>query len=104
MKTRLQYIIQGQQDAKEAIREKGRQKLEEDSAKAEEFRGMLEDLYGQVLAVQEEVDMAKSEGTNVTKAKGRIDRADTLYKEAQASFDKWSTAPSSRRSLLHRIW
>jgi outer membrane lipoprotein SlyB len=84
----LQYIIQGQQEAKEAIREKGRQKLEEDSAKSEEFRGMLENLYGQVLAVQEEVDMAKSEGTNTTKAKGRIDRADALYKEAQASFDK----------------
>ena len=32
--------------------------------------------------------MAKSEGTNVTKAKGRIDRAESLYKEAQASFDK----------------
>jgi outer membrane lipoprotein SlyB len=84
----LQYIIQGQQQATEAIREKGRQKLEEDSAKAQEFRCMIEDLYGQVLAVQEEVDMAKCEGTNVTKAKGRIDRADALFKEAQASFDK----------------
>jgi hypothetical protein len=84
----LQYIIQGQQEAKEAIREKGRQKLEEDNAKAEEFRGMLEDLYGQVLAVQEEVEMAKSEGTNVTKPRGRIDRAENLYKEAQASFVK----------------
>jgi len=51
----LQYIIQGQAKAKEAIREKGRQKLVEDSAKAEKFRSMLEDLYGQVLAVQEEV-------------------------------------------------
>jgi len=84
----LQYIIQGQAEAQEAIREKGRQKLEGDSAKADEFRGMLEDLYGQVLAMQEEVDMAKCEGTSVTKAKGRIDRADSLYKEAQASFDK----------------
>ena len=84
----LQYIIQGQAEVKEAICERGRQKFEEDSAKAEEFCSMLEDLYGQVLAVQEEVDMAKCEGTNVTKAKGRIDRADSLYKEAQASFDK----------------
>ncbi|MFY9799941.1 MAG: hypothetical protein WAK10_01695 [Methanoregula sp.] len=84
----LQYIIQGQTEAKEAIRERGRQKIEEDSAKEEEYRGMLEDLYGQVLAVQEEVDMAKCEGSNVTKAKGRIDRADSLYKEAQASFEK----------------
>jgi len=84
----LQYIIQGQLEAKETIRERGRQKLEEDSAKAEEHRGMLEDLCGQVLAVQEEIDMAKCEGVNVVKAKGRIDRADSLYKEAQASFDK----------------
>lgn len=84
----LQDIIQGQEEAKEAIREKGRQKLEEDSQKSEEFRSLLEELYGQVLAVQEEIDMAKSEGTNVTKAKGRIDRAENLYKEAQASFDK----------------
>ena len=49
---------------------------------------MLEDLYGQVLAVQEEVDMAKCEGANVTKAKGRIDRAESLYKEAQILFEK----------------
>jgi outer membrane lipoprotein SlyB len=84
----LQYIIQGQAEAKEAVRERGQQKLEEDSAKAEEFRGMLEDLCGQVLAVQEEVEMAKCEGTNVIKARGRIDRADNLYKEAQVSFDK----------------
>jgi predicted lipid-binding transport protein (Tim44 family) len=49
---------------------------------------LLEDLYGGVLALQEEIEMAKSEGSDVTKAKGRIDRADALYKEAQASFDK----------------
>jgi hypothetical protein len=84
----LQYIIQGQAEAKEVIRERGWQKLEKDSAKAEEFRSMLEDLFGQVLAVQEEADMATCDGTNITKAKGRIDRADSLYKEAQASFDK----------------
>jgi len=84
----LQSIIRGQEQAKAAVREKGRQKLEQDSAKANEFRGLLEDLYGRVLALQEEIEMAKSEGSDVTKAKGRIDRADALYKEAQASFDK----------------
>jgi outer membrane lipoprotein SlyB len=84
----LQYIIQGQEQARETVREKGRQKLEEDIQKAEEYRGMLEELYGRVLAVQEEIEMAKSEGANVTKPKGRIDRAENLYKEAQASFDK----------------
>lgn len=80
----LQSIIRGQEQA----REQGRQKLAQDDAKAEQYRSMLENLYGQVLAVQEEVEMAKSEGADVTKAKGRIDRADVLYKEAQASFDK----------------
>lgn len=84
----LQNILQGQEQAKEQLREKGRQKLAEDSAKTDEFRSMLEDLYGQILAVQEEIEMAKSEGTNITKPKGRIDRADSLYREAQASFDK----------------
>jgi outer membrane lipoprotein SlyB len=84
----LQNIIQGQEQARSEVRERGRQKIDEDNSKAEEFRSMLEDLYGQVLAIQEEVEMAKSEGANVTKAKGRIDRADSLYKEAQASFDK----------------
>jgi outer membrane lipoprotein SlyB len=84
----LLEILQAQQEAKEAMREKGRQKLEEDSLKADEFRSMLEDLYGQVLAVQEEIEMAKSEGTNVSKPKSRIDRAENLYKEAQAAFDK----------------
>jgi outer membrane lipoprotein SlyB len=83
----LQSILQGQEEAKQEARERGRQRIEEDAVKAEEYREMLEDLYGQVLAVQEEVEMAQSEGTNVTKAKGRIDRAEALYTEAQASFD-----------------
>jgi hypothetical protein len=84
----LQDILEGQEEAKAALRERGRQKMEEENEKAGEYREMLEDLYGQVLAVQEEIDMAKSEGTDVTKAKGRIDRAENLYKEAQAAFDK----------------
>ncbi len=84
----LQDIIQGQEQAKQEARERSRQKIDEDNSKADEYRSMLEDLYGQVLALQEEIEMARSEGTNVTKPKGRIDRAESLYKEAQASFDK----------------
>jgi len=84
----LQNILEGQEQAKSEARERGRQKIAEDNEKADEYRSMLEDLYGPVLAVQEEVEMAQSEGTNVTRAKGRIDRAENLYKEAQASFDK----------------
>jgi hypothetical protein len=61
----LQYIIQAEAEAKETIREPGRQKLEEDSARAEEYRGMLDDLFGQVPALEEEIDMAKCEGVNI---------------------------------------
>lgn len=49
---------------------------------------LLEDPCGQVLAVQEEIQMAKREDTNISKPKGRIDRAENLYKEAQVSFDR----------------
>lgn len=84
----LQSIIRGQEAAKEALRNKGKQQLAADTAKAGEYQRLLEDLYGQVLAVQEEIAMAGSEGANVTKPKGRIDRAEVLYKEAQADFEK----------------
>lgn len=89
----LREILEGQEQAREEARERGRQRIEEDNEKTEEYREMLEDLYGQVLATQEEIDMANSEGTNVTKAKGRVDRAESLYKEAQASFDKKEYSP-----------
>jgi outer membrane lipoprotein SlyB len=84
----LQSIIRGQEQARSQARDQGRQKIEQEDAKAREYSSLLETLYGKVLAVQEEVEMAKSEGADVTKAKGRIDRADALYKEAQASLDK----------------
>jgi len=84
----LQYIIQGQEEARKSREEAGRQKSGEEQAKAEEYRQALEDLYGQILSMQEELDLAKSEGTNITKPKARIDRAEALYREAQASLEK----------------
>ena len=41
----LQGIIERQQEAKEVIRERGRQKPEADSSKAEKIQEMLEDLF-----------------------------------------------------------
>lgn len=84
----LQNILQGQEQAREATREKSREKIAEESGKAEEYRSLLEDLYGQILSVQEEIELAKGEGGAVAKPKARIDRANTLYLEAQAAFDK----------------
>jgi len=84
----LQEILQGQADAQEALRERAREKMAGEAEKTEEYRALLEDLYGQILAVQEEVELVKSEGGNAARPKARIDRAESLYKEAQAAFEK----------------
>lgn len=84
----LQTIIQGQAEAQNALKERAREKMAEEAGKAEEYRSMLEDLYGQILSVQEEIEVAKAEGGTITKPKVRIDRAEALYKEAQAALDK----------------
>jgi outer membrane lipoprotein SlyB len=84
----LLSILQGQESAREATREKAREKIEEEAQITEEYRALLEDLYGQILAIQEELEVAKSEGAKIEKSKARFDRAEKLYKEAQAAFDK----------------
>jgi predicted lipid-binding transport protein (Tim44 family) len=84
----LQNIIQGHAEAQNALKERAREKMAEEAGKAEEYRAMLEDVYGQILSVQEEIEVAKSEGGTITKPKARIDRAEALYKEAQSAFDK----------------
>jgi outer membrane lipoprotein SlyB len=81
----LQSILEGQEEAREALRERGRQKREEDLAKTEELRELLEELYGDLLAVQEEVELAATEGQDVRKSRARTDRAETLYQEAEAA-------------------
>jgi outer membrane lipoprotein SlyB len=84
----LQSILQGQESAREATREKAREKLEEETQISEEYRALLEELYGQILAIQEELEVAKSEGAKIEKSKARFDRAEKLFQEAQAAFDK----------------
>jgi outer membrane lipoprotein SlyB len=84
----LHYIIQGQAEAQNALKERAREKMAEDAGKSEEYRALLEDLYGRILSVQEEVELAKREGGKIAKPKARIDRAEALYKEAQAAFEK----------------
>ena len=84
----LQAIIAGQEEAREALRERGRQKREEDLARTEEFRELLEELYGDLLAVQEEVELAAVEGQDVKKPRTRTDRAEVLYGEAEAALEE----------------
>lgn len=83
----LQAILEGQAEAREALRERGRQKREEDEARIEELREHLEELYGDLLAVQEEIELLDAEGLDVRKPRSRIDRAETLYGEAEAALE-----------------
>jgi len=88
VETELSDILRDQEQAREATQEKAREKMEEDAGAAEEYRALLEELYGQILAIQEELDVAKDEGAKIEKPKARLDRAEKLYREAQAAFDK----------------
>jgi len=83
----LQAILEGQAEAREALRERGRQKREEDEARIEELREHLEELYGDLLAVQEEIELLDAEGLDIRKPRSRIDRAETLYGEAEAALE-----------------
>ncbi len=83
----LQSILEGQEEVRESLRERGRQKREEDAARTEELRELLDELYGDLLAVQEEVELAAAEGRDVKKPRARTDRAETLYHEAEAALE-----------------
>ncbi len=83
----LQYIRQGQDSAKEALREKARAKREEADGKIADLRNDLEDVYGDALALGEELELLAEEGQTVTRAKARVERAERLYAEADAAIE-----------------
>ncbi len=83
----LQYIQQGQDSAKEALKEKARARREEEDGKIADLRNELEDVYGDALALGEELEMLAEEGQTVTKSKARVERAQRLYAEADAAIE-----------------
>jgi hypothetical protein len=87
----LQYIMQGQAAAVSASQDEARRRADEkreaESQQAQEFLSQLEGLYGEVLTLREEVDMAASDGKDVNAAKKRVDRAEQLYHEAVSSYE-----------------
>jgi hypothetical protein len=88
----LQYIMQGQAAAVSASQDeahqKAREKQEAQTQQEQEVSAQLEELYGEVLTLREEVDMAESDGKDVKSARKRVDRAEQLYKEAQSASEK----------------
>ena len=83
----LQYIQQGQDAARDALREKARAKREESESRVADLRNDLEDVYGDALALAEELELLAEEGQSIGKAKARVDRAQKLYEEADAAIE-----------------
>lgn len=81
----LQYLQQGQDSAKEALKERARAKRDEEDGRIADLRNELEDVYGDVLALGEELELLADEGQTVGKAKARVERAQRLYEEADAA-------------------
>ncbi len=83
----LQYIMQGQDAARDALKEKAQARREEEGGRIADLRNELEDVYGDALALGEEIELLAEEGQSVTKAKARVDRAQKLYAEADAAIE-----------------
>lgn len=83
----LQYIQQGQDSARDALKDKARAKREEADSRVADLRNELEDVYGDALALAEELELLAEEGEQVGKAKARVDRAQKLYEEADAAIE-----------------
>ena len=83
----LQYIQQGQDAARDALKEKARAKREEAESRVADLRNELEDVYGDALALAEELELLAEEGQQVGKARARVDRAQKLYEEADAAIE-----------------
>lgn len=81
----LQYLQQGQDSAKEALKERARAKRDEEDGRIADLRNELEDVYGDALALGEELELLADEGQTVGKAKARVERAQRLYEEADAA-------------------
>jgi len=84
----LHEIQKGLIAVRQAEQEVAQESMAEEKQMVEDYRLLLEDLNGQILTIQEELDIALSEGTKIEKPKTRIDRAQKLYNEAQEAFNK----------------
>ena len=75
----LQYIAEGQEAAREALKEKALEKKEEEQEIMEE----LDEIFAEALSCKEEIELLELEGSDVRKSKIRVERAEKLYYEAR---------------------
>ncbi|MFC1802941.1 hypothetical protein ACFL0D_03125 [Thermoproteota archaeon] len=75
----LQYIANGQEAAREALREQAREAREEERMMMDE----LEEVFADAISLKEEIELAELEGSDVKRSKIRVERAEILYKEAR---------------------
>jgi outer membrane lipoprotein SlyB len=98
----LQYIQQGQDAARDALKEKARARREMEDGRVADLRNELEDIYGDALALGEELEMLAEEGQTVTKAKARVERAQRLYGEADAAIGAGDLVQARAKSKAAR--
>jgi len=84
----LQYIVEGQRAARQSLKERARAKLEAEAERSEELMLDLEEVFADVISLKEEVELAELEGTDVKKARVRVERAEKLHKEACDALEK----------------
>lgn len=84
----LQYIARGQRAARESLKKRARQRMEEEAEKEEELMLDLEEVYADAITLKEEIELAELEGVNVQKSKTRVNRAEKLYNEANEAIKR----------------
>ena len=94
-------IMNAQQEAREARSEKTKEREREELEEEESLRSDLEDVYGDLLALEEEVRFAEMDGRDMKKIKVRLTRANELYSEADSAIceHKMSAAKVKLKTL-----
>ena len=77
----LQYIISGQEEARREARAEAREEKEE-------LMEELGEIYADTISLKEEIELMEMEGSDVTRAKVRAERAERLYEEAMVAAEE----------------
>lgn len=98
----LRAILEGQGEGWEPLRERSRQKREVGDARTDGLRELLDTLYSDILAVQEDLETAAARGLDVRKPEAQTDRAEALYLEAEAALEYGDHAVAKTKARAAR--
>ena len=84
----IHEILVAQEEARQARSEKAKEREREDSEQEDDLRSEIEDVYGDLLALIEEVRFAEADGRDMKRINVRLKRAEELYSEAVSAVDE----------------